>query len=631
MSIGHSAGTRPIGRRYSMAQHGASQAGSDYGHRLLQPHVAARYMIQKPLYKQGYTTLRIFPGKEPDGTLTPYRFGAGPLQYGDWIRRYDMMVAVGTSLPLTYITHDRAEDGVDPRTRIRMHPAAKLRVYVDTQIRLGQEETGWAMLVQDPPDHQRGPALPWPSEQSLVFCACFYRGNKQFSPPEGGAIDQRGLIFTLPKGGTNKFFDELDKPNPAYAGDPSNYAESLLHGDPIALDHGKFVTFFAKKNDPRRSPQQAAIWATQAGGRQEREEAGYDCDIQPLFGAIPPQMNAPHLRDLVLHHVQPWDQILWFPSYEEQAHMLALQFPPNLICRAWADNPEWIPIEVRNRTTMLHNRGAVGAPPAGYMGPWGQAPGGMPPAGPGDGLGRYPGYEQQMLPYGSQPDANPGYPQGTQFGYPAPGTQAQPDQAPWGGPAPYQPPVQQPQQPQPYPGQGYPVQQPAGYPPNQLQQPGDYPPTQPIAAPPSQVQAVTGWGPPPAAAAPAPQVDETLARHSMPPPGQYPPGQPQASYPQQAPQAAPVRQPGFGVPAGYPTGVQQAPPPGPAPAPSQGAPAVSMPPAGQSPPVSPFGGVAPGQPVYQPPAQIPGQPAAPYSPAVASALDAARLVAGRRN
>ncbi len=589
-------------RRYNFAEHGNSNQGSKQGKFIIKNNLAQHW---NPCWGDGVTVIRPYPAKsiEQGVTWDPYRYSAEGNQFGDWIRRYDAVRNFGDP-GVTFIIADPADPTREDPQRL---PAWELFNAIDKAVSSGQEQQGWAGLLRG--GRNRGAVLSRPSEVYLIQGAIMQHKTELFSSPRGFG-DDKPLMLELSSNAGVSMLTELNRLNENSGAPEGDWEHMFVNGDAVSLDYGRFITFYKLADgDPRqRQQQQAGGWNSagqQATGARQADPIGYGCYLEPTFNGIP--ANLRQFESMIQNKVQMWDDILWFPTVEEQAHLIADKFPPDVILYAWRDHPDWIPETIRNRAVAHH---AVNAPAGGWQQGWGQ-PGqqgmGVPPAGgfgapPAGGFGVPTGQPQPgfgapvpQAGFGGQQLPQQQFPP-QQFQQPLPATQppyqqpqqqfAPPQQQIPGGFAPQMPmaPVGQPQQPvfgQPQAGQPAFSQPPAGQP--TFGQPGVG----------QQFPAGPTGGPPPA----LPPVGFQQPQQYQPPQQQaYQPPQQQAYQPpQQAyqpPQQAyqPPQQPNPMAWAGQ----------GNTAAPASGAPPVGM---------MPQGGV-----FTQPTTQMPMQTAQPVSP-----------------
>lgn len=546
------AGQRPSSqRRYVFDEHGNSEVGQRQGRYIIKNNLAEHWT---PAFGDGGTTIRILPVPnvdDPTGqTFEPYRFNSGPGGFGDWIRRYPAVRSMGDP-GVTFLTGDPAND-TGEGSDAQMRPGNVLYNAIERAVANGQDQPGWAAMLKGGPG--RSPMLSKPSEVYLVQCCIARHKNQVYNPPRGIALDHRLCVMELSTSAGQALLTQLNQVREGYQGPEGDWERQMLNGDPVSIDFGRFVTFYKLADgDPRQAAvQQQTNWNMQSrpqGQGRQQEPIGYGCFLEHSFNGTTARLTG--YEHLVRAKVTPWDRLLHFPTIEEQAALLADKFPPEVICYAWRNHPDWIPEAVRHRAVgHMSVQVPAGVPPMPSA----------PPAGPGWGAPQQ-GYVPPAAPYAPPPLAGPPpVPMHT------PGYQQ---------PSPYQ----QPQQQQ---AQGYPPQQPSPYP----QQP--------------PAPGISNWGSQanPAASLPGTPVQDPALHVGTGIPAGMPanaaPLPPQAPY-QQAPAYPTAPPPPASPPSQHGWGQQASP----------AQPAYQPPPAYQLPP-------APPQPAYQPPPAPPAQPA--YQP-----------------
>lgn len=371
---------RQRGRRYSMATHGHSEQGGRHGNYVLQSGCGE---IWGPAYAAEGTTIRLFPQFSPDNpeTWDPYRFSAEANNFGDWIRRYPAVRSMGDP-SVTFITHDPADEHAAPGAE-EMTPGWILYRSIDLAVAKGQDRPGWAALLRG--GRGRGAQLPKPSEIYLVQAAIMQYKGRAYNPPKGFGPDDKTIVFEMGPSAGLAMLGEFNKVRQGYQGPENDYEAMMEHGDPVSLQHGRFVHFYrlSDGNPLERNTAPRGWNATTQAERREEEQIGYGCVVMPDFRGIPPQLS--DYEPLVRSKVRPWDEILWFPTVEEQAQLLADKFPPEVILYAFRDHPEWIPEVVRHRavsrTQTAMGGAAVPPGPRGEGTPYEQ--GVTPPTGQG--------------------------------------------------------------------------------------------------------------------------------------------------------------------------------------------------------------------------------------------------------
>jgi hypothetical protein len=217
----------------------------------------------------------------------------------------------------------------------------------------------------------------------------------QGDPPRGGLQDDPSVVFQLPESARKAFAREMFK-GPGV--------------DVVDIRAGRFVHIFNQKFDPRDmfgdsaqtvTPQRVGFGAANPNaGRVQKQAAssdfsGYNVYLSnELDSHQPDSVRADVIADygdLVASKWRDWNDIIWFPSDEELAHLVArmcgpadedyrgqiMPVPLSALDYAWGDFPSWIPDDVR-RLGVRREQAQV---PAGA--PAGQAPAApAAPAGP---------------------------------------------------------------------------------------------------------------------------------------------------------------------------------------------------------------------------------------------------------
>ena len=332
-------------RTYSFAQHGGSSQGQRRGKHIIRNNQAIHWT---PKWGEGYTTFRILPARNPEDPTQwdAFRYSSENDDYGDWLRRYPAVRSFGDP-GMTFVLKHPADDSLAEETL----PPCILYNAIAQAVGNGSDRPGWAALLGHGQGNQRK-VLPRPSEVFLVQGLVMQHGNEVYSPPRGFSNEDRVVMLELSSNAGVVFLQELAKVaenSGAAEGDWQNY---YVHGDPVSLDHGGFVTWYKLADgDPRaRQQQQSAGWNTQSSGqgnqRGGNQAIGYGCFIEDTFNGLPPQLT--QFEPQIANKVVPWDDLVHIPTPAEQAAMIAHSFPPDVIAYAWQSRPEWIPEDVRN-------------------------------------------------------------------------------------------------------------------------------------------------------------------------------------------------------------------------------------------------------------------------------------------
>lgn len=584
MSMPSTAGRTGGGRTYVFGQHGGSDSTSK-GVFYLKPGCGADVWSPSNA-DNAFMTVRLLPVRNPDNPTAwePYRISPEPNAFGDWIRHFPACRKLGDP-SVTFIYKDPRDESVDGQ----MTPGAILHRAIEARVR-AKTDPGWGGYLQG--SAGKSALLSRPSEVFLMQCVIVATNGQ---PKMLGANANDPVIVLALSGGVGKsLVEQLNRTREGYAGDMTDYPNSMAFGDPVSLQHGMFLTIYRKSDgDPRtRGGQNMAAQMPMIGGNRpafgsggnSRTEIGFDCFLEPTYAGM--QANWSSYDSFFASRAKAWDEILYFPTVQEQAKLLADKFPADMIVYAWREHPDWIPEHVQRAAVAAHSvaMGGFGMPGgnpqfpqqqlpfmpqgAGFgPTPFGAPPMGAPqqPAGPAPGMPGMPAMPPMGMP-GAAPGASgmPGAPAG--FGAPQQPAFGAPQQQPFGmpqqpaGPAPFgapggfQPPaaVGAPPVGQPQPGFSGPpaFQPPAGFgaPPIAGQPAFGQPqqPQQPFPGQPGQAAAAPPWL----------GAGNTAAQPQMPqqPQPGYPtqpqmPQQPQMQMPQQ-PQMQMPQQPQLGTPTG---------------------------------------------------------------------------------
>lgn len=589
---------RARGNRYSFAQYGASEQGQQQGNHVFRPGLIECW---KPGWGEGVTTIRILPGLNEDGTaFEQYRNSLNNLDYGDWIRRYSAVRGFGDP-GVTFITSDPV-DGSNEDSQ--MTPGWVLYRSIYQAVKAGQDQQGWGSLLMGGKD--KGAMLPRPSEIYLVRAIIMRHNGKIKNPPEGFNPDAKPVVFMMSPSAGLAMLNEFNKPSPRFQAGitPATDYENIYEaGDPISLDLGRFVNFYnLAHGDPRlgQTAQQTGWSQAAAQANQPRnDDKGYGCFVEPYFNNSPGwTAQLSQFADVFRAKAFRWEDVLEFPTIEQQAGLLADKFPPSVIAYAFREHPEWIPEHVRSRITAAVAVAMPGVMPQGFGAPSGNPYAAQMPQQQGWG-------NAQFAPSTSLPPATPQSAIGAPAGWGAPPA-AQIPSAVAPSAQPMAPPVQ--------PGWGAPVTPPTVAPAGAAPQAWGNPGSTPATAPAPQQQFLQPQLPFPAQPTMAPAAAPTMPWGMQPNPAAVPPQQPgimpgfvtDPAFPAGGipPAAAPMVPPQPGFPSSAPFPQQAMPPAG------GFQPPQPLPPAASFPPPAGF----PQQ--GFPPSGMPTQPAMPMQPGI---------------
>jgi hypothetical protein len=328
--------------------------------------------------RQFTTTLRIFPAKNPDhhADWDPYRTGPGKDDFGDWMRWHWAWRRGGYKDPITFLLHPQ-------RIRDEQNPAVLLRKTVQFAVENNRGAKGhWGAMISD---KGRGAVIPKPKRMSMVQGAIFEHAGLWFDIPRGLGEDDNPVLVDLGSDaakGIAKLSRERWKPEELedlYNGQPEHWLDHFKYGDPVSLDAGRFFEIYPEAAPPahvlragrsdrpqaptgplRLSPAAMRQRAYRDDDDEEEGRAiqGYTVTCHDQAGPDEYTQYSPILSDyadLLYEKVRPWSQVLIFPTYQEQAQLIAplLRLPddsnPNgalfldVLEKAWGDHRDWMP------------------------------------------------------------------------------------------------------------------------------------------------------------------------------------------------------------------------------------------------------------------------------------------------
>lgn len=331
---------------------------NDFGNHILRKGAGE---MRKPSWQRTETVVRILPcWNFETNTWEPFRRSDVPMDFGDWIRRYECVKSFGDIPSVTLILYDPM---TQPNYDIQTNPCVILYRAISQSIDARQCEPEWPALLKG--GQGRSPALSRHSPLYLTRVGVFRIKSKDMATsdraPLGLAPGDAPFFFQWPKTAGEKLCVMLDEP----VDDPKGIAEDdwpalYKHGDIVSLNHGAYVHIYEEGADPRQNSAQYAPGQARsisvAGGRGGlggngggKSFNGYDMFFSKTFNGFAAELSSPELERLVKSKQRPWDECLQFLNHQEQAFLVQDGFPPRAILYAWKDHPEWIKDETRSR------------------------------------------------------------------------------------------------------------------------------------------------------------------------------------------------------------------------------------------------------------------------------------------
>lgn len=301
--------------RYSFKDHGQSSRGGLTGVYVLKENAGCT--IYRPSWNRTRTIFRIFPGRNPENPaeLDPFRLSDEPRDYGDWIRRYDAIVALGNP-GTTFIIRDPREDDTD----VQQNPCWMLFRAIDGAVKRGQCDPSWNPLRFGASG--RAAQLSAPTDIYLVQGVLMEHRSKPQNPPLGIYREHQTCVLMMSQSAGRALLDELDKRDA-----DGNY----IYPDVVDLDVGAFIDIHQAgtptMGQAARGGPNAPMLGTGGnivgpGGMPQGNpgENRYECTILSDYNGIPPTLT--QARDIVLPKIKAWDDIVRHFSIPEQVSMI---------------------------------------------------------------------------------------------------------------------------------------------------------------------------------------------------------------------------------------------------------------------------------------------------------------------
>lgn len=333
-------------------------------------------VVKKPSWFGKETVFRPYPylsdGRDANSPFEPYRIidSGGRNKFSNWIRRYICAWNVGNPTTTFLIKRPQGAQVFDPAST----PLGILFRSINNAVKKGQAHPEWPPLLMKVSG--KSPTLEGPKECYVIQGALFRHDGKdyfgQYGDPLGFGKNQPLVLLTSGGAGSD-LVQKLGEEHDIYHGDPMDFEARYKMGDPVSCTSGRFIHFFEKGRNPYQNryasqPQGGnpmgddGGWGAPTQGNQKRtKEIGFDVYISPDFEGLPAKFNTVAERT-VRSKVRSWDDLLYFPTEIEQAHMLFRCFPLSACMYAFEGvNKDWIPEDAYKKMAN-----AVSAPVTGY-------------------------------------------------------------------------------------------------------------------------------------------------------------------------------------------------------------------------------------------------------------------------
>lgn len=344
--------------RYSFKKHGsASRSKGRLGDYVLKPNNGTE--VWSPSWNNTTTIFRPYPVPTPEdpNVLCGFRNSDEPDDFDDWIRGYPAARNWGDP-GITFLLYDPTED-INPED----HPAWVLFRCVDGRVQAGQAPAHWQALLKG--GAGRSAMLKAPQDLYVMQGALLEQRSKPYTPPRGGSPDDDLVVFQCTKSVVSEMASLVN----------------VMEGDLVSLDPGQggFLQIYQLGGAADPDLQDAAGFGGSRGsayGGADRK-IGYGVKLIKEWNGVTADLSS--VADMVKKKVQPWEDVIRILSIEEQAHLLAKHFPPDVIWEAFADHryEGWIPEQVERAINQPVSVASPGIPQA--AAPAVEAPAPTPP------------------------------------------------------------------------------------------------------------------------------------------------------------------------------------------------------------------------------------------------------------
>ena len=341
----------------------------------------------------GVAVVRLLPTRLPNDPanpgirLTPFRHSQDVNDVGDWIRCYHGVRNFGAGPDgngVSFLINDPTDPTAAPKEE---SPAYVLYNAIDRAVKAKQEQRGWASLLIG--GHNKGAQLSRPKPIYVANPLIMQHKEVFHNPPQGWGPEAKPKIMIMSDSAGQALMNLANGIREDADPNDTDWTRVSTCGDLVGLGagQGQYVTFYkSTEGDPRQRRQAVAQGGAQmanfgsaqaGGGGAGTGFATYCAFAEPVFQGQSADFS--HLAPQIAAKAIQWDQVLNFPSYEQQAHWIADKFEPDVICYAFQDFPEWVPERVRTAYVARTQQAGHMAPVGGFVG--GYSPPTQPAAG----------------------------------------------------------------------------------------------------------------------------------------------------------------------------------------------------------------------------------------------------------
>jgi hypothetical protein len=319
------------------------------GNYILKPNVPAR-IFRLSWEPESEFVIRPYPSRchEDLTKFWPYRIMKNNVWYfGYWIIERYVAYWVGDPPTIFLINHDPTHS---PYFDINQTPLGILYSSIERACKLGQGRPEWYLLREY--RQGRGKLLSRPTKCCFIQGAVIKQNQNAYYKTGSipGFNTNESAILMISPGASKKLKSMLDavksQTSEHELGTPEFFEDIFAYGDIVDLKYGKFIRFAYPQQAPTsyRSLQDAISQSQQSQLTKE-----YDIQILKEYDGLSANMEGEEYAKTILNKWLFWEDILYYPTYKEQAHMLARIMPPSAIVYAFANHPDWIPDDIKEK------------------------------------------------------------------------------------------------------------------------------------------------------------------------------------------------------------------------------------------------------------------------------------------
>jgi hypothetical protein len=338
------------------------------------PSVTAVY----PKFNEGSLVFRAFPNLDFEAyargerKLAGYRLSQDPNQFdSDWLRKYPCASFVGIGDDaVTFILYD--EDWGESYDRTQ-NPYLVFYNNVRKAVKRDRLHPEWAFLIEG--SKGKGASIPAATDMFLCQGAIYKNGKERFMSPKDpprGLMPNDQIHVVMFKGsdkectGGYRLMHLANMVNPEWKGDPTDYENSMLYGDLLSPEHGRFITIYNPALEtPGEVDDEDVIGEDvdideirRAGGtdrKTDNKPRGYMVRIDEhvivgnhVYEKTTPKFGQKTVQGIV-DRVKLWDPLTRIESNEVQALWVCKAFRQarSLVEFAYQEHPEWITQEAK--------------------------------------------------------------------------------------------------------------------------------------------------------------------------------------------------------------------------------------------------------------------------------------------